>query len=214
MHPRPSELAPLFVLALAACESVPPPDPPDLAQLELTPIASRLGDHVLVLGLPGSTEPRIGVVGLDLDAPLPRASGTVARDGSFLLEVPGSEGHVLRVFTEDQGQRSEPVDVIAAFGAAAAAPSALPCLRAPAHVQLGAPLVIENECEEPVVIDAIALRAPAALEVRASTPLTIEPDQSATIAMERTSTQPIDEVLLVTIGAPVADRRAVMIVGP
>lgn len=177
----------------------------------LTPIVSPLGDHVLVLGLPGSTEPGLDVHGVDLDAPLPSTEGFVAADGSFLLEVPGREGDRLRITTEREGLRSAPIDVLAVFGPATEAPIALPCLRVPSVITLGQAVVLENECDEAAVLSALALRAPAPLEVRTAAPLTIAAGERATLDVRRAGAEPADEVLLVTVSAPVADRRAITI---
>ncbi|HEY8429641.1 MAG TPA: hypothetical protein VIL20_14755 [Sandaracinaceae bacterium] len=209
-QPRPAARAVALAVALAACGG-PPPGPPALASVELTPIASPLGDHVLVLGLPGSTEPGLDVYGVDLDAPLPRAEGFVAADGSFLLEVPGREGDLLRISTERAGLRSAPIDVVAVFGPATLAPIALPCLRVPSVIVLGQAVVLENECDDAVVVDALALRAPAPLEVRTSAPLTIAAGERAVLDVRRTGPEPVDEVLLVTVSSPLADRRAITV---
>lgn len=207
----PSERVAVLVAALAACAG-PPPDPPALELVELTPIASPLGDHVLVLGLPGSTEPRIDVLGVDLDAALDPVAGRVAADGSFLLEIPGREGDRLRLATERAGRRSIPLDVVAAFGAAEAAPIDLPCLRVPALLELGGALVVENACEARIVIEEIALRAPASLAVRAETPLSIEPGSERVIELARQGAEPVDEVLLLTVSEPAVERRAITVV--
>lgn len=201
----------LLALALAACAE-PRPDPPALELVELTPVASPLGDHVLVLGLPGAAEPRAGVFAVDLDAELDATSGVVAADGSFLLEVAGREGDRLRLATERAGRRSTPLDVVAALGAAESAPVALPCLRVPSLLELGGALVIENACEARVVIDDIAPRTPAPLVIRAEAPLSIEPGDERTIELARQDAEPVDEVLLLTVSEPEAERRAVTVV--
>lgn len=200
----------VFVAALAsACAPATPPDPPRVELLELTP---AIEDHVLVLGTRGAAEPGLDVVGLSLERTSERTFGFVAADGSFLLEVPGLEGDVLRIQLEEAGLRSTPLDVIASFGTPDAWTPALPCLRVPSAIELAttSAIAITNDCQEPVSI-ALALRTPAPLTI-GEPEASILPGDSVEIELTRTG-EPIDAVVLVTITAPVADRRAVSVLG-
>ena len=200
-------LAVFFAVLGSACAPRTPPDPPRLDALELT---SAIEDHVLVLGTRDAAEPRLDVHGLSLDRTSEPTAGFVAADGSFLLEVPGLEGDVLRIQTEEAGLRSAPLDVIAGFGRPEAWTPALPCLRAPSAIDLatGSTIEIANDCQEAVSL-SLALRAPAPVEL-ARADATLPPGD--TIDVELTPTGgPLDAVVLVTVTSPVADRRAVSV---
>lgn len=197
---------------LVACAPPPPPDPPRIAAIELTP---TLADHVLVLGTLHAAEPGLDVFGVSLERASPPARGFVAADGSFLLEVPGVEGDVLRIQTEEAGLGSAPVDVIAAFGPAVEAAPELPCLRVPGAIHLeGASGTVEltNECEQAIAIESIALRATAPLELGAAAQA-IAPGGSLVLELTRTG-EALDAVVIVHVSAPARDRRAISVRSP
>lgn len=205
MIPRAAILA---VLA-SGCAPGTPPDPPHVERLELTP---AIEDHVLVLGTRGAAEPGLDLVGLSLDRTTDPTAGFVAADGSFLLEVPGLEGDVLRIQTVDAGLRSTPLDVIASFGTPEAWTPALACLSVPSAIDLATTSAMEitSDCQEAVAI-TLALRTPAPLTI-GEAEATVPPGGSLEIELARAG-GPVDAVVLVSVIAPIADRRAVSVLG-
>ena len=203
-----SARAAILAVLASACAPRTPPDPPRVELLELTP---AIEDHVLVLGTRGAAEPGLDVVGLSLDRTSERTLGFVAADGSFLLEVPGLEGDVLRIQLEEAGLRSTPLDVIASFGTPDAWTPALPCLRVPSAIDLAttSAIAITNDCQEPVSI-ALALRTPAPLTI-GEPETNVPPGDTIDIALARTG--PVDVVVLLHVTAPLTDRRAISVLG-
>lgn len=188
-----------------------PPDPPDIARMELTPVTPIDGEHVLILGTRESAEPGAGVIAVDLDRAHDLTRGMVAADGSFLVEVPGGEGDVMRVQLEVDGLRSDAIDMVAGFGAAVAPERAIACVHVPTEIDLARErdLVIENECEEPIVVDAIALRRPAELDVEAALPAAIGAGETLRVTLAPRGA--VDEILFVHLTDPALDRRAVSV---
>jgi hypothetical protein len=177
--------------------------------LELHPTPPSLGEFVLVFGDVGAAPGHVTVIGVDLDREEPALAGTTARDGSFLLELPGREGDVLRLHTEEDGRRSEPIDVLAALGPPTRVEPLAPCLRLPLALELPAVLELVNDCDEDAVIDAVRLRAPSAIVLEDASPFVVPPGETARIALSASSAA--DEVVLIELSAPAAERRAVSV---
>jgi hypothetical protein len=214
MRPTPVSLGHfLAVLSLACgCDRPPPPDPPMLALIEITPVPTTMGDFALVLGNTGAAPSRVLLVSRNLDLDLAPISGTVARDGSFLLEPRADVGHVLRLHTERDGRVSAPADFVVAFGSAVA-PELTECLEVPASIELDGDGVIPivNGCADDVVLDEVRLRADAAIELSIETPISVPASGSIELALHNDGP---GEVVLLVFGAELGgERRAVSIVG-
>ncbi|WP_438031188.1 hypothetical protein [Sorangium sp. So ce233] len=223
-------LAVLLVACVAGCGVNPIPEPPAAPEL-----GDVIGDLCMVCdtwtvdlaGGPGSARNADEIWAVSLDGTAPPAVAEVDADGSFALALEADLGDEVRVQARRGEQRSAPADLVVAQGVLKRAPRPLadcfdvePELELPdtavGEVSTGV-LRLEHDCAEPLVIDAIALRAPAddvgVGEV--SAPVVLAPGEPRDVRVELRSSAPgpREEVLLIEVSSPAATRRAVTLFG-
>ncbi|WP_433934536.1 hypothetical protein AB3662_08055 [Sorangium cellulosum] len=223
-------LAVLLVACVAGCGVNPIPEPP---------AAPELGDVIAdicmvcdawtvdLAGGPGSASNADEVWAVSLDGTAPPAVAEVGADGSFALRLEAALGDEVRVQARRGEQRSAPADLVVAQGVLEPAPRPLsdcfdvaPELELPdtavGEVSIGA-VRLEHDCAEPLVIDAIALRAPA-VDIgvgEVATPVVLAPGEPRDVPVELRSSAPglREEVLLIEVSSPAVTRRAVTLFG-
>jgi hypothetical protein len=212
-----------FALFACGCVATPLPDPPSLDAMYVAPTSSG---PLQIDGMAGAVDPEATIAAVSLDGTDPFTRVSAAADGGFSIVVPGFVFDVVRMHVELDGARSEPIDFVATGGTPmAAVPPLASCLSIPLAIDTGDTsagatrtigVPIENDCAGDVTIDAIALRAPlAGATIVTPAPLVIATGSSATIEVELAppSAGALEEVLLVSIAAPEAGRRAVTLYG-
>lgn len=223
-------IAALLVACAAGCGVNPIPEPPAAPEL-----GDVTGDVCLVCdtrtvdlaGGPGSARNADVVWAVNLDGAAPPAVAEVGADGSFALSVEALSGDEVRVQARRGDQRSAPADLVVANGLLEPAPRALAaCFRVAPELELPDAAVggvstgvlrVENGCADPIAIDAIALRAPAAdLVVQGGpAPVVVAPGEPLDVVVElRPSASGLrEEVLLIEVSSPAVTRRAVTLLG-
>lgn len=223
-----------LMASLASCNINPVPeppsqqpiDPPNTEQVILAPDPMMANDEVDVSGQPGAAEPGSQLWVTNLDGTAPPAVTDVLPDGSFTMVVTGFAGDELRLQLRDDERRSNPIDVLIPNEQGPAVLSVRPlaaCLtfEPPLELFLPAPdgtqapsasISIENHCDADVVIDEQRLRT-------SSTSFVVEPAQPVIpmggfgeIVVRGYGAPGDEEVLLVQIASPQADRRPVTLV--
>ncbi|WP_438018808.1 hypothetical protein WMF18_06890 [Sorangium sp. So ce315] len=214
----------------AGCGVNPIPEPPAAPELgDVTGDLCPACDEGLVdlAGGPESARNADVVWAVNLDGTAPPAVAEVAADGSFALALEAALGDEVRVQARRGDQRSAPADLVVAIGPLEPAPRPLAgCFDVAPELELPdtpvgevstALLRIEHGCADPLVIDAIALRAPAAdLAVQAGpTPVVVAPGEPLDVLVELRPGAPglREEVLLIEASSPAVTRRAVTLFG-
>lgn len=221
----------LGVLALAGCGVDPLPEPPAAPKLVgdvVTDACPVCDGQTRIHAGPGSVVDADTIWVADLDQPLPIVTAPVANDGSFEVFFDAIEGDELRLQARRGDLRSAPVDLLMpASGVLEPAPRPLAdCFTLAAELALDdtavaqsstATIRVEHTCSGALTVDSIALRAPSAdLGVSApGTPLVLAPGDFVDVAIDfhPTTTGLREEVLIVEVSAPAADRRAVTLFG-
>ncbi|KYF71267.1 hypothetical protein [Sorangium cellulosum] len=223
-------IAVLLAACVAGCGVNPIPEPP--AAPELGDVSGDLCMAcdtwtVDLAGGPGSARNADEVWVVSLDKTAPPAVAEVGADGSFALQVEADLGDEVRVQARRGEQRSAPADLVVAQGVLERAPRPLSdCFDVAPELELpdtaagevsAAVLRLEHGCAEPLVIDAIALRAPSAdVGVEdVSAPVVLAPGEPRDVRVELRSSAPglREEVLLIEVSSPAATRRAVTLFG-
>ncbi|WP_437738777.1 hypothetical protein [Sorangium sp. So ce1335] len=220
----------LLAACAVGCGVNPIPEPP--AAPELGDVVGRLcpvcdGEAAELVGGPGSARNADVVWAVGLDRSAPPAVAEVAADGSFVLTVEVAPGEEVRVQARRGEQRSAPEDLVVAVGPLKRAPRPLAgCFDVAPELELpdapvgevsAAVLRIEHGCADPLAIDAIALRAPAAdLAVQGgAAPVVVAPGEPLDVRVELRPGAPglREEVLLIEASSPAVTRRAVTLFG-
>ncbi|MEM9191376.1 MAG: hypothetical protein AAGF12_19550 [Myxococcota bacterium] len=223
----------------AACVGTPQPDPPNFDPDQVyvgVPVGPPSGG-VSLLGRPGSaeggdmgftsltaTEPTTEVETLvwsaNLDVATPTQVVVAEDDGSFEIFGVGSLGDEVRIQVRGPGGDAPPVDVVLDIGVPPAPRPLSDCLTAspPLELFLGraeAPgqqlqgqIRIQNDCAEEVSLTT-AMRVPTpSLEIVAA-PTRLQPGSSGSVQLRWTAGEPLDDVLLIEVSAPIRDRRPI-----
>jgi hypothetical protein len=214
----------VLLLLATGCVATPLPDPPSLEQVFVMPAASL--PLYQVAGMAGAVQTNASVAVVNLDRTEPPVTVAADPDGGFSLMIMASPGNVLRMHVVVDGVRSAPVDFVLGSGTPTAlVPTLGDCLSIPAAIDFGSVGVgssttvavqVQNGCAATVQITSIALRTPVSgLTVRTAAPLSIAPSTSAVIEVGAapSATGPLEEVVLIGIGAPATGRRAVTLYG-
>jgi len=227
-------LCSLFLGALVAlgsgCLVSPQPSPPfepDLAgeRIGLTEAVELAGDLIGFGAPPGTVTPGGGdVIVTNLDDSLTPSVAHVAADGSFAIAVPGHPGQRFRFQARNDGQRSEPYDLMVDANAIVATDlaAASPCLSIdPAGwvdfdvVGVGHSLVITNGCGAPVTIDPPRLRrGRAGFTFSPTNAISLQDGEVATITIIAKSAAETEDVLYLEVTAPAPELRAVTLTLP
>lgn len=176
---------------------------------------------VEIVGQPNSSQvPGAVVRVIDLDRTDPPVDTTVRPDGSFQLVVDAEEGDVLRFVLVDGSSRSMPLDLVVGLDGLEPWVAALECWRTDPEVtvELDAnriSLAIINDCDQPISVARAGLRAahPAFAVTTAPTEVPSGSEAQVTVDYTPTGAASEEEVLLLEIDAPAADRRAITLVG-
>ncbi|MGE0784568.1 MAG: hypothetical protein AB7S26_02695 [Sandaracinaceae bacterium] len=222
-HPaRPSRLAfGLLGLLAVGCIGVPQPQPPSLDPVGVVPGNGRGSQYGFAVA-PGSIEPPEGtlfVVGLD-DANDPLLL-PVEDDGS-VGEFELSSSH-LRLQVRVGDARDTPWDFVRSSGTVSLIERVNPCFDVDLDVEVGsvqvgrsveASVELVNRCDDAIVLADAAMRRASDLELLA-TPTTIDAGASARVTVRLTPSAAglREEVLLISIASPLAERRAVTLFG-
>ncbi|MGK3996321.1 hypothetical protein [Sorangium sp. So ce1024] len=223
-------IAALLVACAAGCGVNPIPEPPAAPEL-----GDVIGDVCLVCdtwtvdlaGGPGSARNADVVWAVNLDGTAPPMVAEVGADGSFAFSIEARTGDEVRVQARRGDQRSAPADLVVAKGLLKPAPRPLAgCFDVEPELELPDAAVggvstgvlrVEHDCADPLTIDAIALRAPAAdLAVQgAPAPVVVAPGEPLDVRVELrpSASGPREEVLLIEASSPAATRRAVTLLG-
>lgn len=215
---RPRLIRSLLLVALAGCIATPQPNPPGLDVTRVGAFGRDMGAELV--GEPGAISPadaELWVTPLDL-ALDPRVI-TPNADGSFATAI-GAGRHRLQPRLGET--RGAIVDVAIDVGLTVIEPT-LPCLRA--DLEHAAPDVVVggsgeldvellNECEDDVTI-AAAMRRPSDFEVIDLAPRLVEAGSTATVRVRFTPAAEgeREEILLVDVSGPAAERRWVTLYG-
>jgi hypothetical protein len=211
----------LLVALLTACGATPLPDPPDLAapdtgRMSASPNTGIVVATVSIHGDAGAAEPGSVLHIVRLDTTTVPSLAAVREDGSFDAEIEAQPGESLRLSLRSGESRSAPVDVVvpAAPGPLESRPGD-PCvvLDPPLALHLGAvlpgeeispPIVVANECGEPITVatrmraasSALAIDAPldAAIPVGGSTSIDVTFAPSAEGAFEEVAFVEVDPI--------------------
>ncbi|MGK3991011.1 hypothetical protein WME99_48640 [Sorangium sp. So ce136] len=230
-------LAVLLVACVAGCGVNPIPEPPAAPELgEVTGAVCMVCDtgQVDLAGGPGSATDADAVWAVNLDGTAPPAVAEVGADGSFVLSPDVHLGDEVRVQARRGEHRSAPADLVVADGVLERAPRPLAdCFHVEPELELPdtaigevstVALRLEHSCADPLAIDAIALRAPAAdLAVQGGpsggpSPVVIAPGEPLDVRVEfrPRASGPREEVLLIEASSPsvtAVTRRAVTLFG-
>jgi hypothetical protein len=220
-------------LLVAACGVSPQPEPPvhdpptiDVARVSLGDDGAGLvlsGSEGAVL--PGGSELRA----LHLDSAVPEVAVLVRADGSFEAAVSGAREHTFRLQAFLGELRSSPVDVTGVVSVVpddGVVPVEAPlgdCLELDPPLELGplaagadAELQITNGCSSDVALSDLRLRQGSpAWTVAPGAPVTVPAGEARgfTVTFAPGPGDPLDDVLLVEIGAPVTGRRPITLRG-
>ncbi|XYI03983.1 hypothetical protein ACMHYB_11310 [Sorangium sp. So ce1128] len=223
-------IAVLLVACGAGCGVNPIPEPPAAPEL-----GDVIGDVCMVCdrstvdlaGGPGSATNADVVWAVSLDRTAPPAVADVGADGSFALALEAYLGDEVRVQARRGEHRSAPADLVVADGVLKGAPRPLAdCFHVEPELELPDTAVgevstvalrLEHGCADPLAIDAIALRAPAAdLAVQGGpAPVVLAPGEPLDVRVEfrPRASGPREEVLLIEASSPASTRRAVTLFG-
>lgn len=202
-------------------------DQPDLDEdgLSLNGPESNLDleGYVTISAAPGTVDPAEGVVVLtNLDTTDVPSQVAVRDDGSFSIAVVAAGLQVLRLQVVGDDTRSEPVDLALAAnvsGFSVVSP-VLECLQLEPARWVGLEsdqdsrsIALRNECEDTVQIDPPALRrGQAGFSFAATGALEIEPGATAFITVNANGAgAEVEDVLLLDVVSPAAERRAITI---
>ncbi|WP_437627992.1 hypothetical protein [Sorangium sp. So ce1151] len=226
-------LAVLLVACVAGCGVNPIPEPPAAPELgDVTGDVCMVCDTgpVDLAGGPGSATNADAVWAVNLDGTAPPAVAEVGADGSFFLSPDVRLGDEVRVQARRGEHRSAPVDLVVADGVLERAPRPLAdCFHVEPELELPdtaafevstVALRLEHSCADPLAIDAIALRAPAAdLALPGGpAPVVLAPGEPLDVRVEfRPRASGLrEEVLLIEASSPAVTavtRRAVTLFG-
>jgi hypothetical protein len=219
-------LAAGLVCLLASCVVSPQPDPPNLIPERVASRSTR-GDSFLVVGEPGSVLARgpavVSLAALDQPA-LPVLVSAVRSDGSFevgpVIDLPMGE---VRLWARAADERTAGIDFAFASGSLVPAPHALTCLtiepgdtlelEGVPGVEAVAQIELVNGCGADVIVESVALRAPAAFTLGPVPPTVTT---RAAIEVRFTPAAPgddLEEVLLITVAGAERDRRSITLHG-
>lgn len=223
-----------LLAAFAGCDINPVPeppssapvDPPDTEQVTLEPDFMMGSDDVDVRGGPGAASPGHQVWAVNLDGTAPPTVTDVNDDGSFAMTLSGFAGDELRLQVRLQERRSDPVDVIvpATGGPAIIAERPLAgCLLLDPPLELLLPkpegteppaavLVIENRCDADVVLGDQRLRVASPVFAIEAADAVIAPGGFGQVVVRAYGEPGTEEVLLLHVDAPEAERRPVTLV--
>ncbi|NUP11331.1 MAG: hypothetical protein HOW73_35240 [Polyangiaceae bacterium] len=223
-------------LALVACVVSPQPSPPD-PDLSgdgielLDPGTEELDGFLAFEAAPGSVTPAGGVVIVtNLDGTDAPSTVPVRDDGSFAVALPGFPNNVVRFQVDNDGARSEPIDLaVDATGQNASIVDDEPaCLRIDPSRFLpldGAgdtqTIVLTNDCADTIQIDAPRLRrGRAPISFSPTQPFDIAPGENGFVTVralgeaEVPGANETEDVLFFEIVGPTPARRAVTVTLP
>lgn len=224
-------IAVVLMACVAGCGVNPVPEPPAAPELVGEVIGALCdvcdAEVIDLAGGPGSVRNADTVWAVNLDGTAPPAVAAVGADGSFVLSLEARLGDEVRLQARRGELRSAPSDRIVADGVLERAVHPLAdCFRVAPERALADTAVgeattgvlrIEHGCEEPLAIDAIALRAPAEELVIQGTPapVVLEPGEplEVRVAFRPRASGAREEVLLIEVSSPAATRRAVTLFG-
>jgi len=221
----------ISAVVLAGCAVDPLPEPP--AEPEL--VGEFHGETCLVCdaqaklaGGPGSVQSADSIWVVNLDGTGPPQTAPVQSDGSFELFVSALDGDEIRLQARQDELRSAPIDLVMAVdGVLEPAPRPLEdCFQLSAELAMPDTTVggsatrtlrLEHTCAAPLSLELVALRAPSADFAVAApgTPLVLASGEFIDVAIELhpAAAGLREEVLLVEVSSPAADRRAVTLFG-
>ena len=206
----------------------PPPMAPDIGNVTIVVDACPQCDQQVVelRGSAGAvTGEGVELWVVDLDSAAPPHTYPVAEDGSFVVMLEGSSGHVFRLQTRRDEQRSEPVDIVdAGDGRVGLAPHALePCFALDPRFELDfgqrtGPRSIDltNDCGQTLDIELRLRVASAAFEIDGA-PSSLAAHENGVVTVSRPAGMPAglaEEIVFIEAVAPagVRDRRAVTLI--
>jgi hypothetical protein len=209
-----------------ACVGTPQPDPPNVV-MDPDQVYSDLPNYggLELHGRAGSVDPPGSIVRIhDLESDDPPVDATVAADGSFDAEVPGSIGDEVRLQAIFEDARSAPLDLLVDFDGAGPAPRPLAdCLTTTPGLELDVPagpaatLEIRNDCTGAATLASVSLRYDPSPFSIVDAPADVPEGEAATVTLEYDPGLGIEEeILMIEVSGPEADRRPVTLwgVGP
>lgn len=212
----------LFVLLLqvgAGCVISPKPEPPQVTFDPESTVAEWAHWGAGIVGGAGAASPAGAVVYVvNLDTEAPPATGVVAADGSFEVDLFVSEGQEVRVQVVDGQHRSAPFDLVIGRSGATPERTVRPladCLMLDpaAEVVLSQGrhwVTMANDCSHEVAIEEPRLRrlVPGiALGTDQIWPVSLPSGQSLDVAIDADAAFNGLEVFFLEVSHPVLDRR-------
>lgn len=220
----------LALLGCAACTGTPQTDP-----INYKGAPPSLDGSLIGRGMPKrSSSPPVEIVGQPDSAPLPGAvvrvvdldgtdppvDASVEADGSFRLVIGAEEGDVLRFVLLDGDSRSLPLDLVLESESLEPLAAALECWSTDPELtlELGYPrgsFIVINGCDQPISLARLALRANHPAFSVTDPPSRVPSGATAQVTVEYSPAGGAseEEVLLIEIDEPTADRRAITLVG-
>jgi hypothetical protein len=216
------------IVMVTSCGISPKPEPPDSVPIiDLSQVTAQEpsdGNPLAIEGGPGAADPPGAVVrATNLDSQSPPLDGEVAEDGSFSLDLELMFGDEIRLQVIDGAHRSEPADFVVGSGKSPALPPSRPlenCWRLSpakqANVETVSSIVVRNDCEEEVSVEAPwSRRSVAGLTIgdALTWPAVMAPGASITVTFEVPPAE-FEEVVFLRSTAPETDRRPITLYRP
>ena len=223
-----SRLGALVVLLglVCGCNISPKPEPPSFDGSPVvdpdTIVSKEPSDanpDPTVAGGAGAVEPAEGVMRItNLDSSLDPDDVAIEPDGSFSSFIELWAGDEIRLQVITDSTRSLPFDFVVGFGQSAPLPAPRPlegCLMLDPQVQLDLSqsqhVVVFNDCDGDVQIDAPTMRRPAAgwtVGEGETWPVVLSPGSQVTVTVKPPSGE-VEEVFFIQVSDPQLDRRPI-----
>jgi hypothetical protein len=215
-----------WLVVVAACVGTPQPDPPNVDPtvngdlISLVPPRVR-NMHVDLRGAAGAIEPATASLFVyNLDSSSPPAVVQPSPDGSFQVTVTAVGGDELRLFSVLDEQRSAPVDLlITPTGVTAPARPLADCFTVEPAAELlvtvggTSSVSVSNDCSEAVRVAHVGLRSPLQGLTLGAWPSTLAPGEGFSLELSvELEAFAGEEILLLEVDQPQADRRAITVV--